>query len=81
MKTDQMKRTRRLSLVLPTALFNDIDHLAKQEQKTYTLIVRKALEYWLEHRKAKQMEEGYLAMRDSNRKMMDEFAHVDSEIW
>ena len=81
MKAHQTQEYRRLSLTLPNKLFNQVEHLAKQEEKTYTGIVRNALEHWLEYKKAKLMEEGYIAMSNDNLAILEDFKHVDSEVW
>lgn len=81
MRTDQAGDMRRLSLVLPAKTFNDLEIARQEEKETYTGIIRTALEYWFEHRKAQKMAEGYRAMNEQNRALMEEFAEIDRENW
>ncbi|MCH7575533.1 MAG: hypothetical protein IIA59_10470 [Candidatus Marinimicrobia bacterium] len=81
MALPQSEGSRRLSLVLPAETFNDLEKAKQEEQSTYTGIIRTALEYWFEHRKAQIMADGYRAMNDENRALMQEFDQIDRENW
>ena len=81
MALPQQVGIRRLSLVLPAEMFNDLEKAKQDEQSTYTGIIRTALEYWFEHRKAQKMEDGYRAMNDENQALLKEFDQIDRENW
>ncbi len=72
---------RRLSLTIPASLHHELTGIVKEENLTYVGVIRTALQFWLEVRKAKKMEEGYIAYAEENLKLMEEFKHVDREVW
>ena len=72
---------RRLSLALPNSLFEELEEVKNEQSDSYVGIISAALEHWFEYRKAKLMQEGYLAINDSNDALMDEFREVDKENW
>ncbi len=72
---------RRLSLLLPSSLNEELSTIADEEHKSKTGIVRQALEHWFEVRRMKKMEEGYLAMAAEDQSVMEEFKHVDNDVW
>ena len=81
MRGQHGNRVRRLSLALPSSLFDELEEVKKEQSDSYVGIISDALEHWFEYRKAKLMQEGYLATNDSNDALMDEFRAVDSENW
>ncbi len=77
----QEEELRRLSLTLPASLHHELTEVVEEESLTYVGAIRMALQFWLEVRKAKRMEEGYIACAEENLKLMEEFTHVDREVW
>ncbi len=71
----------RLSLLLPVSLNEELSTIADEENKSKTGIVRQALTHWFDVRRMKKMEEGYLAMAAEDQNIMDEFKHVDKDVW
>ncbi len=77
----QGEELRRLSLTIPASLYHELTGVVEEENLTYVVAIRTALQFWLEVRKAKKMEEGYIACAEENLKLMEEFKHVDGEVW
>ena len=75
------EENRRLSLLLPVSLSEELSTIADEEHKSKTGIVRQALTHWFEVRRMNKMKEGYLAMAAEDQKIMAEFKHVDSDVW
>lgn len=71
----------RISLLLPVSLNKELSTIADEENKSKTGVVRQALAYWFEVRRMKKMEEGYLAMAAEDQSIMEEFKHVDNDVW
>jgi len=70
-----------MSLTLPASLHHELTEVVEEESLTYVGAIRTALQFWLEVRRAKRMEEGYIACAEENLKLMEEFKHVDREVW
>ena len=77
----QKEDLKRMSLTLPASLHHELTEVVEEESLTYVGAIRTALQFWLEVRRAKRMEEGYIACAEENLKLMEEFKHVDREVW
>jgi len=72
---------KRLSLTLPSSLYDEF--IARAKEKNLALVegVRQAIALWLEQQIAAEMEEGYKAIAEESLALMEEFKYVDQECW
>ena len=79
--TGSEEKLKRISLTLPTALYEELDSI-KQKKNTSTVeVIRQAIHFWIEHQVAEKMAEGYRLENEENQALMKQFEHVDKEIW
>ena len=72
---------RRISLTLPNSLYEELDSVIRKWNLRKVEVIRQAISFWLEHRIADMMAEGYRAMAREDLEMLQEFKHVDREVW
>ena len=72
---------KRLSLTLPSSLYDEFIARAKENNLALVEGVRQAIAMWLEQKIAKEMEEGYKAVKEDSLALLEEFKHVDREGW
>ncbi|MCH7887567.1 MAG: ribbon-helix-helix protein, CopG family [Candidatus Marinimicrobia bacterium] len=79
--TGSEEKLKRISLTLPTTLYEELDSI-KQKKNTSTVeVIRQAIHFWIEHQVAEKMAEGYRLENEENQALMKQFEHVDKEIW
>ena len=72
---------RRVNLSLPSALYDELTAVVREDELTYVEAIRQAIAYWLEQRTSEKMRAGYQALADEEHDLLEEFKHVDREIW
>ena len=75
------EKLKRISLTLPTALYEELDSIKQKMNRTTVDVIRQAIHFWIDHQVAEKMAEGYRLGNEDNQLLMKEFEHVDKENW
>ena len=75
------EKLKRISLTLPSALYEELDSIKQEKNSSTVEVIRQAIHFWIEHQVAVKMAEGYRLGNEDNQLLMKEFEHVDKEIW
>lgn len=72
---------KRINLTLPTSLFVQLEKIRQENDLKMQEAIRSAIEFWIEYEMTQAMAEGYRKNAKENAELMEEFKHVDEEIW
>ncbi|MBV9266800.1 MAG: hypothetical protein JO061_11590 [Acidobacteriaceae bacterium] len=77
-------RARKISVDLPTRLYEEALAIVQERRVSTSVFVREAVEHYIEEIRQmeleRQLEEGYLANAELSGQIHDEFAFVDAEL-
>ena len=79
--TDGIEEVKRINLTISGAMHLQLDAIAKESDLKILDAIREAISDWMEAKKRKLMKEGYLARSKEDLNMMEEFKHLDNEVW
>lgn len=71
----------RINLTLPNSLYNSLEIIIQENNLRRLDAIRIAVKFWVEYEMAKSMAEGYRADTKENAELMEDFKHIDEELW
>ena len=71
----------RINLTLPNSLYNSLETVIKENNLRRLDAIRCAVKFWVEYEMAKSMAEGQRANAKVDAELMEDFKHIDEELW
>jgi len=72
---------KRMSLTLPTSLYDEFVEYTKKYDLAMVEGMRQAISQWIERRIEAEMIEGYEVIKEDSLALLEEFKYVDRECW
>lgn len=81
LKIEGKEESVRINLTLPNSLYNRFEEIRLENDLQRLEAIRSAIKFWVEYETTKSMAEGYRETARENAQLMEDFKHVDEEIW
>ena len=79
--TKEKRKVERINLTISGSMHSELDAIAQESDMKILDAIREAISDWMKAKKSKLMKEGYLARANEDLKLMEEFKHLDNELW
>ena len=77
----ETKERVRIHISMPIDSHVELVSISGEFDMKTTQAIREAIANWVEGKKSELRREGYLARREENLAMMEEFKEIDREVW
>ena len=74
-------RVKRVNLTMPESMYVQLNAVSQANDIQYLDAIREAITDWMKAKKSELRREGYLARREENLAMLEEFKEIDREVW
>ena len=79
--TKEKRKVERINLTISGSMHSELYAIAQKFDMKILDAIREAISDWMKEKKSELMKEGYLARAKEDLKIMQEFKHLDNELW